>query len=343
MAKTPPPFVPTVARNVTSADFDDPWQRDDLPMDRLSESWEQAAAQRVPLLQLLARANLTIHDLNVLRQLPYWSDVTDLYGSEPVVLGMETCQRFRDAVPAEHRYVGVAGQMNVGTNALGQYLKGNLAIPQNGIAWGMLREIPWGKHSWESLRYNYLKAIPNQHELVLPVVVVRDPYFWMQSMCASPYTMQWDQSSIATHCPNLVDHGKDVEVRIKWGTSFERTWRSLAHVWSSWYREYLEASYPRLIVRFEDLLFHTPYVLDQIRECAGAEWVYDEFQFVTQAVKTHPYFEKYKKQVGLIGAMMSYGQDHGKRLSGMTADDIAYAKAHLDADLMLDLSYDLPW
>jgi hypothetical protein len=31
---------------------------------------------------------------------------------------------------------------------------------------------------------------------------------------------------------------------------------SLAHFWSEWYRLYMDADYPRIIVRFEDLLFY---------------------------------------------------------------------------------------
>ena len=30
----------------------------------------------------------------------------------------------------------------------------------------------------------------------------------------------------------------------------------LVHLWNDWYTEYLEASYPRLLVRFEDLIFY---------------------------------------------------------------------------------------
>ena len=45
---------------------------------------------------------------------------------------------------------------------------------------------------------------------------------------------------------------------------------SMAHYWTTWYKEYLEADYPRLIVRFEDLQFHAKEMISLVCECAGA-------------------------------------------------------------------------
>jgi len=69
--------------------------------------------------------------------------------------------------------------------------------------------------------------------------------------------MQWAHGP--ERCPNLVadvdssmttaDAGQPV--KILWGRNFWRHWKSLAHVWSEWYREYLDADFPRLIIRFE--------------------------------------------------------------------------------------------
>lgn len=128
------------------------------------------------------------------------------------------------------------------------------------------------------------------------------------SMCESPYSMVWNQSS--SHCPNLIEEStvmdadvtsftKDlpsamgVNVFIQWGR-FHRTFDSLAHVWNKWYREYVEADFPRLIVRFEDLIFHTEEVLREIQECVGAEWNHDHFIYPTAPAKTAAYFGKYR-------------------------------------------------
>lgn len=117
----------------------------DLTFDPLLESdetWDEAAASRQPIMDILDAAGLQI-DLDVLRRLPTWSEVTSLYGEEPVIYGTETCEQFRNSIPATERFVGVAGQMNTGTNALSKYLQHNLKIPENEVSNGVLWTVPW--------------------------------------------------------------------------------------------------------------------------------------------------------------------------------------------------------
>jgi hypothetical protein len=166
-------------------------------------------------------------------------------------------------------------------------------------------------------------------------------------MCESPYTLEWNKSK--THCPNLIETsmeevgegGNSVEavgvpVRLRWGL-FIRAWPSLAHLWSTWYREYVETDIPRLIIRFEDLLFHTEAIVDRIRECAGAQWKNGgTFIYQTAPAKTHPYFSRFKAPSSLISAMIKYGQDSKgqRRTHSMTKDDMAYAERFLDKELL---------
>lgn len=109
-------------------------------------------------------------------------------------------------------------------------------------------------------------------------------------MCESPYLMKWKHNR--SHCPNLVvnaEHDIGVRAWTKWGyvsvlnngprgghqmpfvvshhaffgilkcaahsKIYERTWESLAHVWSEFNGEYERADFPRLIVRFEGTIF----------------------------------------------------------------------------------------
>lgn len=44
------------------------------------------------------------------------------------------------------------------------------------------------------------------------------------------------------------------------------------------------------MVRFEDLLFHTEEVMEQIRDCVGAFWKEDKFVYNPAPAKTLPYF-----------------------------------------------------
>ena len=314
-----------------------------IPPERFLETREEAEAHRRPIVDLLRQANVTV-DLPILQRLPHWSDVTELYGDKLVVVGAETCPTFRQDIPPHLRFVGPAGQMNVGTNALHSYLKLNLQVVPNLRHKGMLVEVPWNKHAWAGLRHRLNHALPLNHTNVLPVVLIRDPYQWMQSMCDSPYTMEWNRTD---HCPNLRE-----AVSITWNVKqydphpqyHSRTWSSLANEWSEWYREYYDADFPRLMIRFEDLVFRTPQVLDVIRACVEAEWKEKQVVFVTQPVKTTQYFERFKAQSGMVSAMIRYGQDHEgrRRLQHMDEDDRRLAKEQLDEELMRVFGYKHP-
>ena len=109
----------------------------------------------------------------------------------------------------------------------------------------------------------------------LPLVAIREPYMWLQSMCRHAYTSRWPHTK--KHCPNLIatadeiedlpelrakylnDNEKDsshlVPVRVKYQDTVYHH-KTLAHFWSEWYQQYIDADFPRIIVRFEDLLFY---------------------------------------------------------------------------------------
>lgn len=139
-------------------------------------------------------------------------------------------------------------------------------------------QVPWGKHYPASHRGQHEtktdKVVPYTNSL--PLVAIREPYMWMQSMCRHHYEAWWPHS--ARHCPNLIatraelmqlpllrqkyGYAKDddekeylVPMSIKYADT-DYVHLSLAHHWSEWYRLYIDADYPRIMVRFEDLLFY---------------------------------------------------------------------------------------
>ena len=60
-------------------------------------------------------------DLDLLVELPYWSNITSMYGSKPIIYGLDEgyCQQFQaQSDPGDH-LIGVAGTFNSGTNLLG--------------------------------------------------------------------------------------------------------------------------------------------------------------------------------------------------------------------------------
>jgi hypothetical protein len=84
----------------------------------------------------------------------------------------------------------------------------------------------------------------------MPIVLIRDPYSWMHSMCHNGYTSRWKRSR--AHCPNLVEETnkglESVPVTVPFRDKPEK-WESLVHLWTDWYKQYIVADYPRLIVR----------------------------------------------------------------------------------------------
>ena len=192
-------------------------------------------------------------------------------------------------------------------------------------------------------------------------------------MCGSPYSLEWQRNR--SHCPNLVEdrplvfpssarlRTKGSQVRIRWGPSgiFVRTWASLVEMYNEWYMEYVEnkVGISRLVVRFEDLLFHTEDVINQIRQCVGASWIHTTnatseggndsaevqpvFQYAVIPAKTHPYFAKFKPPSSLISAIIKNGQDpSGKqRIGSMSPADVQYAVSQFRPDLLRLFHYQL--
>jgi hypothetical protein len=116
------------------------------------------------------------------QSLPAWRNYTALYGSKPVILGLERCAHYRDflAMIKQPPVVRVAGMYNSGTNALSMILENNLE--QLGEAFH--HDVPWGKHVPAEFRQTNRFPLNNRldPEVVLPLVIVREPLLWMRSM-----------------------------------------------------------------------------------------------------------------------------------------------------------------
>lgn len=131
-----------------------------------------------PIVQILFAAGL--HDVyrTDLDGLPSAETLTQLYGplDEPVVIGMDTCATYRNQVPPSDRVVAVAGMFNTGTNAMAFHLRQN--IQNIDSPW----QVPWGKHRMEYVRLNHTAGGLEDYNQtnVLPIVLIRDPFYWMQ-------------------------------------------------------------------------------------------------------------------------------------------------------------------
>jgi hypothetical protein len=149
------------------------------------------------------------------------------------------------------------------------------------------------------------------------------------------------------HCPNLVPNEADrrrfpkefpddknaTSVPVWMGKNIQvgPSWPSLVHYYNAWYQSYVQADFPRLMIRFEDTLFHADAVMKQVCDCAGGEPVSDQFRyFLEEAKASHKH-----EQNNFVSAMIQYGTDVG-RYHNMTPEDLDFARAHLDP-VLLDL------
>ena len=171
------------------------------------------------LLQLLQK-NARLDEISeaTYQKLPTWAQITFQYGTEARLIGNQEghCRAFQaDGLLAE-KFMAPSGSFNSGTNLLADALVQNCVLPEReakykvkGVRW----QVPWGKHNPpqdQHFRTNfhapggYSNMDPVQ---TLPIVMIRDPFRWMQSMCHNSYTARWARffrpDHANYHCPNL--------------------------------------------------------------------------------------------------------------------------------------------
>jgi hypothetical protein len=157
----------------------------------------------------------------------------------------------------------------------------------------------------------------------------------MKSMCKSSYKAHWLRGA-RWHCPNLVPTDRERFFGVKYRSidSYEVTvdhhilehYKSLAHMWSDWYREWITTPIPSLIIRFEDNLFHAEKVMQTVMECIG-EPLEQPFLYKLEAAKDHG------ESADFLTAVAKYGRAKG-RAGGMLLADKEYARAALDPAIL---------
>jgi hypothetical protein len=82
------------------------------------------------------------------------------------------------------------------------------------------------------------------------------------------------------------------------------------------------------MVRYEDTIFHAEEVFQTIADCVGMERSHPTFQRVVESAKSQE-----QLSIDLLTALHKNGIEKD-RYWRMIAEDIEYAEAHLDHDLM---------
>jgi hypothetical protein len=286
--------------------------------------------------------------------LPTWDEIKSLYGEKPIIYGLESCQRYRDVLKSAGRNGSeiepdprIAGLFDTGTNAFADSL--HLNFRQVKTLTRTEYNLLGGKHtnlkyrSWSRRIDEY--GIDSQDGSVfteLPIVLIRDPYRWMGSMCKSPYIATWQRGAFE-RCPSLKPSPYELrsikginkqrhpfEVRLNRSDYIER-YDSLADMWSDWYIRFFNAPFPRLIIRYEDTLFHAEKVFGIVMECIGRP-TSQPYTYQLEASKVHG------SSSDFVHALAKYGTERG-RYAGLLPNDRVHAKAVLNSTLMKTFGY----
>ncbi len=214
---------------------------------------------------------------------------------------------------------------------------------------GIRDQVPWGKHNPVSSRSHHNAKVGStnvNHTSFFPAVVIKDPYTWMDSMCHHPYEAYWREEK--DRCPNLVPikeqevrklNGKDsYPVRVRYKPNPIR-YGSMAHLWNEWYQDWIDVEFPRLLIRFEDLVFHTEAVINQTCSCAGGNMYPGPFKYIQDSAKGN--IGVHKGSNGLVKSIQKYGSPEN-RLKSFHVEDLKYAKLHLSKNITEMFHYKAP-
>lgn len=304
-------------------------------------------AGKEQLLGMLLEMNLNVTAVTeeTWKSVPQWKDIQAVHGPEPIVHGLETCKTYRETVPATSRRVGIAGMFNTGTNLLAILLQHNCGIPEriaiegrrkgHGMEW----QVPWGKHTPEYIGRNKYSVHSKRGmdwpsmkpEDMMVGAMVRHPHDWINSMCRHGYTARWSHTKL--NCPNLYN-GNTVKARFGAGIT---THASIAHMWNDWNGAYFNATYPRLLVRFEDVIFYPKQLSRKICACVGGQFYYPKerdgyFHYVIDSAKVGPGHGPDTHRNGLVDAYSKYGKP--RDFSKLSPNDLEFMEKTFDKRLM---------
>ena len=321
---------------------------------------------RVKPLMELAGIPLTSE---LIDELPQWKDIDDVYEmDEPKIIGLETCPVFMDKWrDTQHVYIAPAGLFDTGTNMLARLLRRNCIFPPkpNTPERSMHFQVPWGKHNpHTAFRFHHVceedrnMGVKLPQERVLPVVMIKDPYTWMSSICRHKYYTNWPHTK--QHCPNLMPDKTDVmlfsehrgvkpneqiPVRVHFSDEIRGKYQSMTDMWNDWNNEYLttgskggEQDFPRIMVRYEDLLYYPVEVVTKLCECLEGKTRKD-FVLISEPAKGNQ--GVHEGSHGYQAAFIRYS-DELQRLDNYHTQDLDYAKESLDENLMKLFGYKHP-
>lgn len=271
------------------------------------------------------------------------ASITAMYGAGLIIDGLEACERFQ-ARTSYLRRAAVAGLFNSGTNFMTQVFRKNCVMPRSACrskeCLGYPFQVPWGKHNppdWRHGNHTVPSLAQFNRSEILPVVVIKDPLTWMQSLCRHSYTARFARTS---RCPSPLDLRGGVTVTFRndvWHAALTPgvvSYTSLLDFWGTWYSAYWSQP-DRLLVRYEDLLFDTKRTVQRICDCVGGRLA-QNFDVVSLPAKSgagHGNNPTDREQ-----ALARYASEE-TRYRGLTEEDLRYYNAHAHAGLVSKFHY----
>jgi len=122
------------------------------------------------------------------------------------------------------------------------------------------------------------------------------------------------------------------------GFKYEDEYESLADMWSEWHRQYLRATYPRILVRFEDTVLYAEELMRIISKCSGAPMMSNQFRYVAGEARDWAG----GKKGSLLKSLSKLGQydvSYRKLLADGTGKNREYLQSALDPELMRIFRY----
>ena len=212
----------------------------------------------------------------------------------------------------------------------------------DGVGRHSVWQAPWGKHnplSWRGKHWAPQFRPPKWQpklETIFPVVVIKDPLSWMKSMCRNTYEARFKNVPALKdlqRCPSPVDQTRTT-VRYQPDPKTFGHYPSLVHLWRDWYEAYLNASFPRLMLRFEDLLFDTEKTVGHACTCVGGTLRKD---FKQHEEQTKGKMAGHRGPVNDRNKALRLYADEKERYANYNAQDLAFIYDALKNSPLIDL------
>ena len=176
--------------------------------------------------------------------------------------------------PQSYHVVRIHGLQNSGTNLLTQYLQQHFTV---------FLDTPGWKH--QMLTPSFCHRYPGFiDQRVLKIFIVKDPYFWLQSMYKSPYEVMSIQRP-----RNINDYARrPVKLTAERGGM---VYRNPIQYWRIWYEKGIDLLHqyrmPLIVIRYEDLLFYPEQVMNELSTYLTKKGDWTSPRIIESAAKSH--------------------------------------------------------